>query len=123
MMPLVDPHRASSQAETDFVVPRTSLSHRLAKVSQAEADRTKATDGKNYDNAAWANCGGRLRKMNTREEAICDGIKWERFIGYPSSYREDMDVRQDDNYTRASCSILFGCQVCSNEAMNKCNEL
>lgn len=46
MMPLVDPRRASSQAETDSVVPRTSLSHRLAKVSQTEADRTKAADGK-----------------------------------------------------------------------------
>lgn len=46
MMPLVDPRRASSQAETDSLVPRTSLSHRLAKVSQTEADRTKAADGK-----------------------------------------------------------------------------
>nr|XP_045611616.1 zinc finger CCCH domain-containing protein 13-like isoform X1 [Procambarus clarkii]XP_045611617.1 zinc finger CCCH domain-containing protein 13-like isoform X1 [Procambarus clarkii]XP_045611618.1 zinc finger CCCH domain-containing protein 13-like isoform X1 [Procambarus clarkii]XP_045611619.1 zinc finger CCCH domain-containing protein 13-like isoform X1 [Procambarus clarkii] len=44
MMPLVDPRRASSHAETE-AASRSSLSHRLSKIAQCEISRTKAVDG------------------------------------------------------------------------------
>ncbi|XP_069955479.1 fl(2)d-associated complex component-like isoform X8 [Cherax quadricarinatus] len=43
-MPLVDPRRVLSQAETESS-SRSSLSHRLSKITQSEATRTKAVDG------------------------------------------------------------------------------
>ena len=37
-----------------------------------------------------------LRRMNTRED-VCYGIKWERFVGCPLPYRENLNVRTDDD--------------------------
>ncbi|XP_071519381.1 uncharacterized protein [Panulirus ornatus] len=44
MMPLVDPRRVSSHAETE-ASSRSSLSHRLSKITKSEASRTKTLDG------------------------------------------------------------------------------
>ncbi|XP_042211758.1 serine/arginine repetitive matrix protein 2-like isoform X2 [Homarus americanus] len=44
MMPLVDPRRASSHTQPE-ASSRSSLSHRLSKITQSETSRTKAVDG------------------------------------------------------------------------------